>query len=293
MSESLRRPFAPLTAAALMAATLALAASAVAGCASDEEARRTADEQETLARAAQGGESHRARRQTFDPVPGMKVESEMGVLETADVEEALSARLDDVRACYGRAGKAQDYAGGRVLLRFLVGGDGRPQDVWVVESTLGNYSVERCLVEVGRSVVFSAPTGHKATTFEYPVEFRSTNETAVLDIEGLKIDHDVSVFLPQLAACGPLAKAPVVAIMYIEPSGFPGSVGLATDVALDEDAGDCVVQAIRRWKMSAALPGHVLRANFSIPRFIATAEPASGSSPKHAVSSASARKRRR
>jgi TonB family protein len=293
MSDSFRTPNAPLRAAALMAAAFALAASASAGCASDGEAKRTADEQERLARAAQGDGVHEARKRSFDPVPGMKVDNEMGVLETADVEDTLQARLDDVRACYRRAGKAQEYAGGRVLLRFLVGGDGRPEDVWVIESSLGNYSVERCLVEVGRSVVFSAPSGHKATTFEYPVEFRSTNEVTVLDVEGLKIDHDVSAFLPQLAACGPLAKAPVVAIMYIEPSGFPGSVGLATDVALDEDAGDCVVQAILRWKMSAALPGHVLRANFNIPRFIATAEPASGSSPKHAVSSASAHRRHR
>jgi hypothetical protein len=161
--------------------------------------------------------------------------------------------------------------------------------VWVVESSLGNYSVERCLVEVGRSVVFHAPSGNKATTFDYPVEFRSTNGMAVLDIEGLKIDHDLTAFLPQLATCGPLAKEAVNAIMYIEPSGFPGSVGLAVEGALDEHAGDCVVRTIERWKMSATLPGRVLRASFSIPAYVASAaEPKRG-----AVSSASGRRRRR
>jgi hypothetical protein len=78
--------------------------------------------------------------------------------------------------------------------------------------------------------------------------------------------------------------------MYIEPSGFPGSVGLSAEAALDEEAGDCVVQTIRRWKMSATLPGRVLRANFRIPTAIAAAtEPA----PRRAVSSASGRKRRK
>jgi len=221
----------------------------------------------------------------------MQLEGTFGVVETADVEDALEARFDDVRACYARAGKAQEYAGGRVLLRFLVGGDGHPQDVWVISSSLGNYSVERCLVEVGRSVVFRAPAGRKATTFEYPVEFRSTNAATVLDIDGLKIHRDASTFMPQLAACGQLAKAPVVATMYIEPSGFPGSVGLATEVALDEDAGDCVVQTIQRWRMSAVLPAHVLRASFSIPTVIASS--ASADSGRHAVSSASVRRRRR
>src|SRR5262249_21847031 len=142
-------------------------------------------------------------------------------------EDALQARFEDVRACYERAGKAQEYAGGRVLLRFLIAGDGHAQDVWVVESSLGNYAVERCLVAVGRSLVLKAPTGHKATTFDYPVEFRSTNGMAVLEIDGIKIDHDVAAFMPQLAACGRLAKETVAAIMYIEPTGFPGSVGLA------------------------------------------------------------------
>jgi TonB family protein len=232
----------------------------------------------------------RARRR--EKPPAMHLDSELGVLDTAEVEDALQARFDDVRACYQRAGKAQSYAGGRVLLRFLIAGDGHAQDVWVVESSLGNYQVERCLIEVGRSVAFNAPSGHKATTFDYPVEFRSTKQMDVLDIDGLKIDRDLSAFMPQLAPCGRLAKEAVAAIMYIEPSGFPGSVGLAASVALDEVAADCVVQTIQRWKMSAVLPGKVLRANFSIPAYLASADPVQAPQ-RRAVSSASGRKRHR
>ena len=79
----------------------------------------------------------------------MQLDSELGVLETEDVEATLQRHFEDIRACYQRAGKAQRYAGGRVLLRFMVNGDGAAQDVLVFESTLGNYDVERCLVEVG------------------------------------------------------------------------------------------------------------------------------------------------
>jgi TonB family protein len=183
----------------------------------------------------------------------------------------MKDHFDEIRSCYRRAGKAQRYADGRVMLRFLVGGNGIAQDVLVIESTLGNYDVERCLVEVGRRIGFRAPAGHKSTTFEYPVEFRSTNQLAVLEVDGIKLDHDLSVFLPQLAACGQLAANDANAIMYIEPNGFPGSVGLAAGSTLDEDVGDCMVQTIRGWKMSATLPGHVMRATFNIPPVIATA----------------------
>lgn len=219
------------------------------------------------------------RRRPKNPKPqhedgprGMKVENELGVLERDDVEATLSEHFDDIRACYHRAGRAQRYAGGRVLLRFLVNGDGSAGDVLVVESTLGNYNVERCVVEVGRAITFRAPTGGKPTTFEYPVEFRSSNQVAVLDIDGPKVEHDVASLLPRLAPCGTIAPRGASAIIYIEPNGFPGSVGLAAGEALDEHAGDCAVQTIRGWKMSTFLPGRVMRATFNIPPVIATAE---------------------
>jgi TonB family protein len=276
---------------ALLTISLALGAF---GCATtdaarsgDEDGEGYESESKKIAREEKARHDKSRRREAQRD---MKLDAELGVLDTAEVEDTLQGHFDDVRACYERAGKAQGYAGGRVLMRFLVAGDGHVEDVWVVDSSLGNYQVERCLVDVGRHVVFGAPSGHKSTTFDYPVEFRSTNQVAVLDIDGLKLDRDLEVFLPSLATCGSVSKLPATAIMYIEPNGFPGSVGLSAEAALDEDAGDCVVQTIRRWKMSAALPGRVLRANFRIPSVIAAAaEPA----PRRAVSSASARRRRK
>jgi len=43
----------------------------------------------------------------------------------------------------------------------------------VVATDLGNNQLEQCLVDVGRRIKFPPPLGNKATTFEYPVEFRS------------------------------------------------------------------------------------------------------------------------
>jgi TonB family protein len=251
---------------------VAFAVLAGAGCGSDKAARHEGGPEHAMKRHSSGG-IHSA-----DPNPaGMTIDNELGVLDTEDVEATMKDHFDDIRGCYQRAGKAQRYAGGRVMLRFLVGGTGIAQDVLVIESTLGNYDVERCLVEVGRRIAFHAPTGNKPTTFEYPVEFRSTNQLAVLEVDGVKLDHDLSVFLPQLAVCGRLANEDASAIIYIEPNGFPGSVGLSAASTLDEDVGDCMVQTIRGWKMSATLPGRVMRATFSIPPVIATAE----ATPRH------------
>jgi TonB family protein len=271
-------------------AALLFVVAATIGCGSDKGARRE-----------EGGTEFAMKRRPPKPAnhpgdvaPEMKVDNELGVLDTADVEGTLTEHFDEIRGCYARAGKAQRYAGGKVLLRFLVAGDGHSSDVLVVESDLGSYEVERCVVDVGRRIVFRAPSGGKATTFDYPVEFRSTNQIAVMEIDGLKIERDLAAFMPQLAACGQLADDAAVAFMYIEPSGFPGSVGLAAASAIDEDAGDCIVQTVRRWRMSATLPGRVLRATFSIPPVIPTTTTASASeNPRRAVSSASGRRRHR
>jgi len=254
-----------------------LAIVTLAGCGSDKAARNDngGSEQALKRRKPKQGIS------ADDPARSMQVDNELGVLDGEDVNATMRDHFDDVRGCYSRAGKAQRYAGGRVLLRFMVAGDGSAQDVLVVESTLGNYDVERCLVDVGRRITFHAPSGRKPTTFEYPVEFRSTNLVAVMDIEGLKVEHDLSVFLPQLAVCGKLAPEEATAVVYIEANGTPGSVGLAAGSTLDEDVGDCMVQTIRTWKMSATLPGRVMRATFSIPPVIATAEAAPRRSQAH------------
>lgn len=249
---------------------LAVVASMVMGCANGSGSTREGLDRPLKRRRAL------AKQTSFDSSAGarqMGVENEVGVYEARDVEETLADHMEEIRGCYSRAGKAQRYAGGKVTLRFLVAGDGAPQDVLVIGSDLGNYEVERCLVEVARAVKFPPPEGRKATTFEYPVEFRSTKQIAVQDIEdSLKIERDTAALMPGLADCGPVTATGASAIIYIEPRGSVGSVGLSSDSALDEEAGACVVKGMRRWHMSASLPGRMLRARVSIPAVIASAE---------------------
>ena len=238
------------------------------GCGGDKAARKNAEGGPEFALA------HRKAPKPVDPGAWMTLDNEIGVMDTDDVEATLQDHFDDVRACYTRAGKAQRYAGGKVLLRFMVAGDGASQDVWVLESTLGD-SVERCLVEVGRKIRFHAPHGNKATTFEYSVEFRSESGMEILEIGMVtKVNRDLATLMPQLAACGQIASEQVNAMIYIESNGVLGSVGLATAAAGDRRrrrrlrgpspsaAGAC------RW----AFPAMSCARNFGFPPTVATAE---------------------
>jgi hypothetical protein len=273
--------------------SIALGAGVVgAGCASDSGGR--ADESERPAKRRRTA----SQQNSFEKSAGareMALENEVGVYEVADIEETMAAHMDDVRGCYGRAGKAKKYAGGKVMLRFFVSGDGKPQDVLVVANDLGNYDVERCLVDVGRHVKFPPPDGKKATTFEYPVEFLSTHDVDVQDLEdSLKIDRDVGNAMKTLANCGAVSPTGAAAVFYVDPRGSIASVGFAAESPLDEQAGACVAAEMRRWKMSASLPGRMLRCRANIPAVIASASPAPEPPPaRPAALSAAARKRRK
>jgi TonB family protein len=156
-------------------AVLVLTTSAGAGCASSEAARR---DQARAAREARHGAVHQATDSDSDDSSQMTVSGDEGTLNSQDVDTALHAHMGEILDCYRLGRKAPQHADARVLLRFFVDGKGEVDDVSILQSNIGNHAVERCLADIAVGVVFEPPTGHKATTFDYPFEFRSREVTA-------------------------------------------------------------------------------------------------------------------
>jgi hypothetical protein len=146
---------------------------AVTGCASDEAARRARQ-------ARDDRPTHIAQASYADDgaSPGMTVEGEEGTLNQADVEGAIQEHIAEIRRCYGLGKRSALRAGGRLLLRFFVDGKGEVYDVGILESTIGNHAVERCIADIGLGVMFERPAGGKPTTFDYPVEFRPARQVS-------------------------------------------------------------------------------------------------------------------
>jgi len=160
--------------ALLRVASLAVALTLGAGCASDEEARREAVHSAAEAeRDSRHAHVHEATESEDESSPQMTVQGDEGTLNAADIESALHDHMDEIRDCYRVGKKAAPRDGAKVMLRFFVDGKGEVQDVSIVESNLGSRGIEHCLADIAVGVVFEAPTGHKPMTFDYPVEFRS------------------------------------------------------------------------------------------------------------------------
>jgi hypothetical protein len=252
------------------AVALAGLAGLSAGCAGESKARRPRTlEPAEEAPAARGNPRFRpgtwAVGEAEEVESGVALQQQLGYLSQGDVEGALDRHSRSLIACYERAGEAQRYAQGRVVLRFLVQGTGKVRDVMVVSSELGNYAVERCLVVEGRAIPFPRPEGNQDTDFEYTLQFRSSGEVDVLNWDAGMLAKDLSAQAVSLQSCGQVAvgREVVQAVAYVQPGGAVASVGLSSQSPLDVMSAMCVVEQIRKWRLPAQ-SGHMVRTSFPL-----------------------------
>jgi hypothetical protein len=171
-----------------------------------------------------------------------------GSLSTGEVREALAPRDAEFSACFTQLrGHMQPRVGGRIELAFRVDADGRVMWARPVDSTLGNRRVERCLLEVAAATEFPAPHGGYAD-FTWPLELDASSEPASLDPS--RVAGAVRRQRRDLADRCDLERAERFQITtYVTGRGRVLSVG---GVASDRDADDridCVVRAVRGWRL--------------------------------------------
>jgi len=198
-----------------------------------------------------------------DDSDGMKIDVAKGALDQRDVDKVLDRQVQSLTPCYEQAGPTQKYAGGDVKLRFFVTSSGDVSNVLVTASDVGNFEVERCLVTEGRKLKFTPPEGAKATDFEYALRFQPSGNARVVEWDDGALARDVAQLAPRLAACGSLGPNPVRAVVYIQPGGAVGSVGLACVGPIDVQASTCAVEQIRKWKLRDDRQ-HIVRAGFTV-----------------------------
>ena len=197
----------------------------------------------------------------------MGMEMSLGVLDERAVDRAIRPHERALTACFARAGDARKYLSGQVVMRFVIAGTGEVSDVQMVRNGLGNYSVESCLVAVGKQIPFPTPEGRRGTDFEYSMTFRSTGERSVIPWGTGEMARYLYGISGDLANCGTLGTDTVDVIAYIEPGGMIGSVGFASQGSLDPTAAVCAVALLRKVRVpeaAATQSSIVLRTTFPL-----------------------------
>lgn len=102
--------------------------------------------------------------------------SEMrGTIERAEIQRVVKAHLSDVQRCYEQGLTRQPNLEGRLVVKFVVAKTGTVAAVAIPESTLGERSVEQCIVGSAMKWTFPKPTGEGLATFTYPFILKPGN----------------------------------------------------------------------------------------------------------------------
>jgi TonB family protein len=142
---------------------VALAWTTTVGCAAGGAARRE---------DARHSDAQQATHAKDESSAEMIVLSARRTLNVAAVDRALDGHFGELRDCYKLDRRAQ-RPGGRVVVRFFVDGKGKVNAAAILESSIDNHAVERCIADVAVGVTFERPPGYKPTTIEYPIVFRA------------------------------------------------------------------------------------------------------------------------
>jgi TonB family protein len=103
-------------------------------------------------------------------------ESEVsGGLDRDIIAEYIKKQVGHILACYERQLSARKDLGGKVSVKFTIGGQGTVEAQNILESTMGDASVEGCILNRVAKWIFPAPTGGTKVIVTYPFLFKSTN----------------------------------------------------------------------------------------------------------------------
>ncbi len=98
-----------------------------------------------------------------------------GGLDRDIIAEYIKKQIGHILACYERQLSSRKDLGGKVSVKFTIGGQGAVETQNITESTMKDNTVEGCILNRVAKWNFPAPTGGTKVIVTYPFLFKSTN----------------------------------------------------------------------------------------------------------------------
>lgn len=213
------------------------------------------------------------------PEEGVTFVKTKGSISREAIEAGLAPHQTALAECYtGKVGKRR-WLGGHVVLQWNIKADGTVTSVKLIESNLGSWAVEQCLLDIAWSATFGTPNGGDAD-FTLPLDFSARGGTAIWDEDqalraiggqlAMLDDCDDFEFQPKPAKkTGKAKKAPkkdgepdekparpekppsnVTMTMYVGPGGKLQSIGFASATTeVGQKWSACAEKAAQSWRL--------------------------------------------
>lgn len=190
-----------------------------------------------------GGEAIRA------PSGGVQVEGLLGTIPQRKIEETLQAKLPTFQRCMFDGTGEIEFLAGHFKFYFRVGLDGRVEWVHARGSSIGHRATELCLLDRAKQTRFPAPQGGGPAEFAWGFELDAMDGVRPpVAWQDARVERQVSEQRASLEACD-LGEAHYVITLYVAPGGTILGAGAAADSQPAADKIDCVLGAIRPWRM--------------------------------------------
>lgn len=197
-----------------------------------------------------------------------------GSIAKEAIEAGLAPHTAALSDCYTTKVGKRRWLGGHVVLHWDLKADGTVTSVKLVESDLGAWAVEKCLLETAWQASFGRPSGGD-TEFTVPLDFSPPSGTQIWDED--KALRAVGGQLAKLDECEkpdpkPKKKKPapkpvkpdksdkparpetppsnVVVTVYVGPQGKAQSVGFSSPTSeVGEQWAACAEAAAMSWRL--------------------------------------------
>ena len=190
----------------------------------------------------------------------LEIVSTRGKIDPDAVTSAIQPHAGALEACYADNVGKRRWLGGAIELRWDVAADGAVTSVRLINSDLGAWTVEKCVLDIARQLSFGKPKGGKAHVTN-SLDF-SLGSGAVPWTED-QTTRAVNGKLKELTACAKGVPDPtnVTVTMYVGTRGKVQSVGFASPTGFDDAWADCAAGRAMAWALTDPR-GKVAKASF-------------------------------
>jgi hypothetical protein len=96
-----------------------------------------------------------------------------GALSTDTIKKVIKKHYNQYKYCYEKQLVQNPTLEGKVTLSFVIAADGKVSEVYIIETTIKNTSLELCMVRTAKRMVFPKPRGGGIVVVKYPFLFKA------------------------------------------------------------------------------------------------------------------------
>jgi len=194
-----------------------------------------------------------------EPADGVTFTHKRGQMAQDTIQAGLQPHTQELTDCYMTKVGRRRWLGGHVVLHWDIKRDGTVTSVKLSESDLGNWDIEKCLLDAARTATFDKPQGGDAD-FTVPLDFSAKGNAQVWDED--KSLRAIGGQLAKLDTCPdakelkkakkPMQMAPknVTVTLYVGPHGKAQSIGFSSPSAeITEEWAACAAKAATAWRL--------------------------------------------